>query len=189
MSICKVSGCKNKVKGLGLCHKHYQRFKRNGHTSLIIEYNGPRRQFPDEYKSWAAMRDRCLNNNHTNSKYYSEKGIKICKRWQGPHGFANFLKDMGAKPSYKRTKKGRPIYTLDRINPNKGYSPKNCRWANWTIQEENRDMCKETRGVFHTPEGTWRVRYRGNGNNLVKTFRTKEEALKQRKEWVEKDLQ
>lgn len=37
-SICKVERCEGKVKGLGFCEKHYQRYKRYG-DPLIVRWN------------------------------------------------------------------------------------------------------------------------------------------------------
>lgn len=187
MNICKIPDCGKKVKGYGLCAKHYQRLKRNGHTNLILEYGGPRKKYPSEYKSWDSMRQRCLCKTNKNYFRYGGKGITICDRWQGVHGFVHFLEDMGPKPSYEKTRNGRAVYTLDRIDPKKGYSPENCRWADWVTQETNRTICSKTKGIYKTPQGTWRARFRGNGKELVKTFKTKEEAIQQRELWIKKD--
>lgn len=79
-----------------------------------------------EYKIWQAMKNRCLNKNVFGYEYYGGRGIKICKRWSR---FENFLGDIGKRPSKK--------HTLDRINCNGNYEPKNCRWATRAEQSRN----------------------------------------------------
>lgn len=173
-SICKISGCNYPVKGYGYCSKHYQRLKRNGHTDLIIEYNGPRRNYPREYKSWSAMRDRCLCKTHPAYKDYGGRGVKICNRWLEAHGFANFLEDMGPRPHNM---------TLDRIDPNGDYSPENCRWATPRMQNCNKRNSSIIPGVEQTKYKTWKSTYRAGGRKLCRTFKTKKEAVAQRRAW------
>ncbi len=79
-----------------------------------------------EYRSWACMRDRCLNPNHGHYHYYGGRGIKICDRWSD---FAKFLEDMGTRPVGT---------TLDRIDVNGNYEPGNCRWATHHEQQSNK---------------------------------------------------
>ena len=81
---------------------------------------------PPEYNSWVLMRDRCNNPNNKTYSYYGGRGIKVCKRW---NNYGVFLSDMGPQP------KG---FSLDRINPDLGYKPSNCRWASKTRQSRNR---------------------------------------------------
>ena len=69
-------------------------------------------------------------NNWRTYENYAGRGIKVCKRWQ--NSYPNSLHDMGRKPS--------PGHSLDRKNVNKGYCKSNCRWADSTVQNNNRRM-------------------------------------------------
>jgi hypothetical protein len=82
-----------------------------------------------EYKVWVGIRSRCNNKAHGLYSYYGGRGIKVCSRWNGKNGFANFLKDMGPRPSAR--------YSIERKDNNKGYSPSNCCWATHHDQMRN----------------------------------------------------
>lgn len=77
------------------------------------------------YETWRGMKRRCLNKQDKNYKWYGEKGVTICKKWQT---FEGFLEDMGERPEGT---------TLDRINPFGNYEPSNCRWADNATQKAN----------------------------------------------------
>jgi hypothetical protein len=78
------------------------------------------------WSSWYSMKARCLRKGKDNYRLYGGRGISFVDRWMD---FENFIKDMGLRPE------GR---TLDRIDPNKGYYPENCRWATPKQQSRNR---------------------------------------------------
>jgi hypothetical protein len=83
-----------------------------------------------EYLAWERMQGRCRQPASKDYKYYGGRGIRVCDRWLGEHGFENFLADMGPKP------KG---LTLDRWpDVNGNYEPSNCRWATWKEQQNNK---------------------------------------------------
>lgn len=89
------------------------------------------------YRIWSNMRVRCSYSDRDNSKWYKEKGIKVCKGWQI---FINFRKDM--YESYLKHVKdfGEKQTTLDRINSSKNYIKNNCKWSTWKEQQGNKQI-------------------------------------------------
>lgn len=87
-----------------------------------------------EYNSWCGLMGRCYNKNNRKWPRYGGRGIVVCARWQEPNGrgFANFLADMGPKPS--------PQHSIDRINNDGNYEPGNVRWA--TCKQQSRNMSR-----------------------------------------------
>jgi len=83
-------------------------------------------KYKSTYVCWSNMISRC----HTAKKQACYNGITICDRW---YKFENFLEDMGERPSKE--------YSVDRIDPEKGYSPENCRWL---LLSEN---CRRVRKI------------------------------------------
>ena len=82
------------------------------------------------FTTWVMMRQRCNNPNHSAYYLYGGKGIKVCDRWN--NSFADFIQDVGERPS--------DLHTIDRYpNKNGNYSPDNFRWATWAEQNSNRN--------------------------------------------------
>jgi hypothetical protein len=79
------------------------------------------------YKSWDNMITRCSRPCHGSYPEYGGAGITVCERW---HDFANFLADMGERPSLH--------HSIDRWPDSHGnYEPGNCRWATRMQQSAN----------------------------------------------------
>lgn len=79
-----------------------------------------------EYRIWSGMRRRCNNRRDKSFRNYGGRGIKVCERWGD---FRLFLADMGFRPS--------SLHSIDRINNDGDYEPKNCRWASEEVQRSN----------------------------------------------------
>lgn len=92
-----------------------------------------------EYKAWRHIKERCLNPNSKEYSDYGGRGITICERWK--NSFENFYEDMGDCPG--------SIYSIDRIDVDKGYVPGNCRWADFTTQMRNK---RNTIWITHNGE-------------------------------------
>lgn len=84
------------------------------------------------YSVHSTMMQRCNNPNAHAYKNYGGRGIKVCEEW---HDYEAF-KEWALANGYEELKQGK--CTLDRIDPNKGYSPDNCRWVDMKTQQRNR---------------------------------------------------
>lgn len=76
------------------------------------------------------MIQRCTLPAHKSYKNYGGRGIKVCRRWLR---LRNFITDMGVRPEGM---------SLERVDNNNGYNPRNCRWASHKDQSNNKRTCK-----------------------------------------------
>ncbi len=84
------------------------------------------------------MIQRCTNPRAHQYADYGGRGVRVCKRWRK---FENFYADMGERPAGK---------TLDRVDRNGNYTPRNCRWATRVEQSINRRHRVVWNGMCHT---------------------------------------
>ncbi len=87
---------------------------------------------PDMLGLWKTMINRCDPRQAHRNPNYGGRGIRVCRRW---HSFANFVKDVGRRPS--------KLHSLDRKDGNGNYEPGNVRWA--TRKEQNNNARRNHR--------------------------------------------
>lgn len=80
------------------------------------------------HKVWREMKNRCKNQNSGSYKNYGARGITVCPEWEEFDTFFTWAIESGYKEGL----------SIDRIDNDKGYSPENCRWADWSQQMKNR---------------------------------------------------
>lgn len=80
------------------------------------------------YSLWWSMKRRCNDTTSESYKNYGAKGIEVCTEWLNYEEFYKWAYSNGYEHGL----------TIDRIDPNKNYSPDNCRWVDWKTQERNK---------------------------------------------------
>lgn len=128
---CEIYGCVNPFFSKGKCKSCYNKKYREENLEASRMYN--KKWYKEKhslYTTWKSMKTRCFNEKHEAFGNYGGRGITVCDRWV--KSFDYFLKDMGEKPSDN--------HTLDRIDVNGNYEPKNCKWSTWVEQNNNKRL-------------------------------------------------
>ena len=97
-----------------------------GCWNMEVLHSRPNTALLPEYKIWSSMRSRCNCETDTNFKNYGARGIKVCEQWDS---FQKFYADMGPRP---------PGLSIERVDNNGDYTPKNCEWATKGAQARNK---------------------------------------------------
>lgn len=71
------------------------------------------------YNSWRGMKERCNNPNYFFFNHYGGRGISVCRDWNTFKGFRDWARANGYEEGL----------TIDRINNDGNYNPKNCKWV------------------------------------------------------------
>lgn len=86
------------------------------------------------YEIWTAMLQRCYNPKDKKYEHYGGRGIEVCGEWR--QAFSSFHEWAIANRYEHRL--GKAKLTIDRRDNDRGYSPDNCRWVTYTVQNNNR---------------------------------------------------
>lgn len=88
--------------------------------------------------TWGNMKRRCLNPTDKEIKNYTSKGITLCGEWRDYMTFKKWAMSNGYDDKL----------CIDRIENDKGYSPDNCRFVNYSIQNANKGITNKNSTGF-----------------------------------------
>ena len=71
------------------------------------------------YKTWTSMKTRCRNPKSPSWERYGGRGIRVCEEW---------LNDFGSFKDWALSHKYEEGLSIDRIENDGNYCPKNCQW-------------------------------------------------------------
>jgi hypothetical protein len=89
--------------------------------------------------AWRNAKTRCFNTKNAKYPSYGGRGITMCEEWA--RDFRAFLRDMGECPD---------DLTLERIDVNGNYEPRNCVWISKPLQAKNRRSNVKVNGLTLT---------------------------------------
>lgn len=129
------------------------------------------------YKVYISMRQRCNNEKNKAYPYYGGRGIKVCDEWENdPQSFITWANKNGYQEGL----------TIDRINVDGDYCPKNCRWTDYEMQSINQKIRKDNKTGYkgiYLSDGVYRVQInRNKKRHYLGSFKTLEEAMNAREE-------
>jgi hypothetical protein len=127
----KSCGCYRKEMTINSNTKHG--FNRREHRSSKNEARF--------YRIWSEIKTRCFNTKRHTYRDYGGRGIKVCDRWLD---FLNFRDDMYESYLKHVEEFGETNTSLDRLDNDGNYEPRNVRWATKKEQVLNRRNSSKT---------------------------------------------
>jgi hypothetical protein len=129
--------------------------------------------------------DRCYNKNSRGYRWYGNRGIKVCEKWKNDS--SEFIK-WALKNGWNEK------LTIDRIDSDGHYEPKNCRFVPQRRNVLSRDVKNKTgypgitkRADYASNEVRYRARIEIDGKVVnIGTFRTAREANDARQAYIKK---
>lgn len=127
--------------------------------------------------TWANMKRRCLKPRGPEVRKY--EGVTLCAEWMSFEPFMQWSLANGYTDQL----------TLDRIESSKGYSPENCRYADYNVQAANRRITDKNKsghvGVWWN-RGKWcsKVQWKKKQIHLGR-FERIEDAIKARNDYLD----
>lgn len=135
------------------------------------------------YRIYIGMIGRCYNPHYNTYPNYGAQGITVCEEWRDKeHSFERFLEWSKGKYRYD--------LSIDRLDPYKGYSPDNCRWATGSEQTTHFKISPKHktgyRNVYPTIYGTYQVIMSVHDKSYnVGSFKTIEAAVNARNAYID----
>ena len=98
--------------------------------SLQASFRADGRSDHPLYRKYQSMLNRCYDEQHKDFANYGGRGIQVCTRWIVD--FWAYVEDLESLP------RGPGEVSIDRVDNDGPYDPRNVRWASWKTQMNNR---------------------------------------------------